>query len=555
MAQPEPAATASARAQQLAALLREAERALSHDTQVAGRLAREAATLARELDDRRARARARYLEGRAAETALDETAALEAYREALAAFEAERNDAGRADALRGIGNVYDTLGDSPQALAHHLRALAVAEALGDQRSQATTMRTIGVVHSRAGRPEIGLEWYRSSLELTAPDDAAERSRTLNNIGINLKNLGRLDESLATLETALAGFRSCGHAVGQAASLNNLGKTLERMGRYEESEARLAEALRLARASGYVEGVVNASLTLGRLCDRARRDAEALASLDAALAAARQHGLRASEAEAHDALAALHERSGASERALVHLRASHAIERALMSEASDRQLKSLSIRYQLSAAQREADLLRAKQQELATANARLEALNVDLAAADAQKSRLLIELERETREDSLTGLANRRRLDERLVEEFERATRYGRALTVAIADLDHFKDVNDRYTHVVGDEVLKAVGRVLSASVRHTDLVARYGGEEFVLLLVETGEESAGTACEKVRLAIERHDWESLRPGLAITASLGWCSDTRLADGPAMLAAADAALYRAKAMGRNRVMAA
>ena len=255
------------------------------------------------------------------------------------------------------------------------------------------------------------------------------------------------------------------------------------------------------------------------------------------------------------VAALHERTGAAGRALEHLRASHAIERALLSEASDRQLKSLSIRYQLSAAQREAELLRAKQQELATANARLGALNLELAAADAQKSRLLVELERETREDSLTGLANRRRLDERLTEEFERATRYGRPLTVAIADLDHFKDVNDRYTHVAGDEVLKAVGRVLAASVRHTDLVARYGGEEFVLLLVETGADAAQAACEKVRLALERHDWASLRHGLAITVSVGWCADTGLADGQSMLAAADAALYRAKAAGRNRVMAA
>lgn len=554
MSAAEPVPSPATREHQLASLLREAERALAHDAQVAARLAREGSALARERDDRKSRARARYLEGRAAEILLDETAALEAYREALAAFEADRNDAGRADALRGIGNVYDTLGDAPQALAHHLRALAVAEALGDARSQATTMRTIGVVHSRAGRPEIGLQWYRSSLEL-AGDDPAERSRTLNNIGINLKNLGRLDESLDTLTTAHEGFRSCAHAVGQAASLNNIGKTLERMGRLADAEVRLSEALRLSRSTGYVEGTVNASLTLGRLCDRTGRDAEALAFLDAALATARQHGLRSAEAEAHDALAALHERTGAAGRALEHLRASHAIERALLSEASDRQLKSLSIRYQLSAAQREAELLRAKQQELATANARLGALNLELAAADAQKSRLLVELERETREDSLTGLANRRRLDERLTEEFERATRYGRPLTVAIADLDHFKDVNDRYTHVAGDEVLKTVGRVLAASVRHTDLVARYGGEEFVLLLVETGADAAQAACEKVRLALERHDWASLRSGLAITVSVGWCADTGLADGQSMLAAADAALYRAKAAGRNRVMAA
>ena len=197
-------------------------------------------------------------------------------------------------------------------------------------------------------------------------------------------------------------------------------------------------------------------------------------------------------------------------------------------------------------------MRAKQDELARANTRLAALNLDLAASDAQKTRLVAELERQTREDSLTGLANRRRLDQRLSDEFDRAVRYGRPLTVAIADIDHFKDVNDRLTHATGDTVLKAVAGVLVGEVRHTDLVARYGGEEFVLLLVETGADAAAGVCEKVRAAIAAHDWTGIAPGLAITVSIGWCSDTSQKGADSMLGLADAAMYRAKAAGRNRV---
>jgi diguanylate cyclase (GGDEF)-like protein len=288
-----------------------------------------------------------------------------------------------------------------------------------------------------------------------------------------------------------------------------------------------------------------------VCDRTARAVEARMHLETALDVAQHAQLRGYEVEAHDALADLHERGGNSADAVRHLRASREIERALMSEASDRRLKMLSVRYQVTSAQRETELMRAKQDELAKANARLAALNLDLAASDAQKSQLVVELERQTREDSLTGLANRRRLDQRLRDEYDRAVRYGRPLAVAIADLDHFKDVNDRWTHAVGDAVLKRVASVLSAEVRHTDLVARYGGEEFVLVLVETGGEAAAAVCEKVRSAIAAHDFSGIAPGLAVTVSIGWCADTALPGPESMLGAADAALYRAKAAGRNR----
>jgi diguanylate cyclase (GGDEF)-like protein len=536
----------------LSALLAESTNALAHDARDAARLAAEATALATLVSDTRSRARARYLEGRAAELALDEPAALEAYREALAGFQSVRDDVGRADALRGIGQVYDTLGDAPQALAHHLRALAIAEDAGDVASQAAAMRTIGIVHSRAGRPDVGLEWYQKSLELPgAQGDPLERARTLNNIGINLKNLGRYDASLATLHSALAAFKAAGATLGQAGALNNLGATLEKMGRLDQAEATLREALERSTASGYGEGVVNASLGLGRVCDRTGRSGEARMHLETGLDVAQHAGLLINEVEAHDALADLHERCGDHAAAVRHLRASRELERRLLSEASDRRLKMLSIRYQVTAAQRETDLMRAKQDELAKANARLAALNLDLAASDAQKSRLVAELERQTREDSLTGLANRRRLDQRLRDEYDRAARYGRPLAVAIADIDHFKAVNDRWTHAVGDTVLKQVANVLNAGVRHTDLVARYGGEEFVLVLVETGAEAAASVCEKVRLAIASHDWGRIAPGLAITVSIGWSADTSLPGPESMLGAADAALYRAKAAGRNR----
>ncbi len=160
--------------------------------------------------------------------------------------------------------------------------------------------------------------------------------------------------------------------------------------------------------------------------------------------------------------------------------------------------------------------------------------------------LLDQLERQTYEDALTGLANRRRLDQRLADEFALALRHGRPLAVAMADLDHFKTVNDRFSHAVGDAVLRAIAKLLSAQVRHTDLVARFGGEEFVIVLVETDAAAALRVCEKLRAAVANHAWTAIHPALALTMSIGVCADIIVAG-----ARADAGDGRPQSLSRRR----
>jgi len=126
----------------------------------------------------------------------------------------------------------------------------------------------------------------------------------------------------------------------------------------------------------------------------------------------------------------------------------------------------------------------------------------------------------TRKDSLTGLANRREFDQRLAVEYERSVRHEHPLSVAMFDLDHFKAVNDRHGHALGDEVLRQVGRILRQQSRSADLVARYGGEEFVMALPDTGLLEARALCERIRREIASFDWPALAPGLAGTISIG-----------------------------------
>jgi diguanylate cyclase (GGDEF)-like protein/PAS domain S-box-containing protein len=153
-------------------------------------------------------------------------------------------------------------------------------------------------------------------------------------------------------------------------------------------------------------------------------------------------------------------------------------------------------------------------------------------------------------DELTGLRNRRSFEERLVMEFSMARRRKRELSVLLIDVDNFKTINDRWGHAAGDEVLRRLGTILRTTVRLPDLPARYGGEEFVVLLPESGEESAMGLARRVMQRVAAEDWEN-EP---LTISVGMAAmNESLESGFQLVELADEALYAAKRAGKNRVM--
>jgi len=158
-------------------------------------------------------------------------------------------------------------------------------------------------------------------------------------------------------------------------------------------------------------------------------------------------------------------------------------------------------------------------------------------------------------DALTRLLNRRALLDRLSSEVDRARRFKSQLSLLMFDLDNFKQVNDRYGHLVGDRVLRQFGGLLASQARTIDIVARYGGEEFVVILPETATDGAAIFAERLRerAAATRFDIENQRP-LHLTCSVGVATfpSPRVASTEDLFARADEALYRAKAGGRNQV---
>ena len=167
-----------------------------------------------------------------------------------------------------------------------------------------------------------------------------------------------------------------------------------------------------------------------------------------------------------------------------------------------------------------------------------------------------DLEQLARTDALTGLANRRASLELLGAEFRRGRRYGRSLSVLMLDLDHFKRMNDAHGHPFGDYVLAETAQSLVTSVRESDRVARLGGEEFVITLPETTEAEALVVAEKLREAVAALEFRQGDVTERMTVSIGVAAadPTLDEDEASLLGRADAALYRAKAEGRDCVVA-
>ena len=153
-------------------------------------------------------------------------------------------------------------------------------------------------------------------------------------------------------------------------------------------------------------------------------------------------------------------------------------------------------------------------------------------------------------DTLTGVGNRRRLDQALVTEFARSTRNGSPLSALMADIDHFKGINDRHGHAAGDRVLARFGELLRLQTRPTDIVARFGGEEFVVLMPHTSLVQATLVAERIRKALASEGSEPLIG--TVTTSCGVAERSPGEEAASFLRRIDAALYQAKASGRDRV---
>jgi diguanylate cyclase (GGDEF)-like protein len=245
------------------------------------------------------------------------------------------------------------------------------------------------------------------------------------------------------------------------------------------------------------------------------------------------------AEAHAELAALCEAQGDVVAALDHFKRFHAIREAQFETTRTHAARAFNLWRDFQRATRQATELRERAATLAQDKQILERRADELAEVSEQ--------------DPLTGLLNRRALDTRIGAVVTASESEGLPMTVALLDVDHFKEINDRFSHGVGDAVLKRVADVVRDHCRVGDLPVRYGGDEFLVVLLGVGESDAEAVLLRLKRAVDACQWQRQTDGLAVTLSVGAATRAAGRSIADTIAAADRALYAAKAAGRNRIV--
>lgn len=192
-------------------------------------------------------------------------------------------------------------------------------------------------------------------------------------------------------------------------------------------------------------------------------------------------------------------------------------------------------------------------KLAVKKRKVKALLAEQKETQKHLQDTMLKLEKAAKTDELTGLLNRREINNRLDYEFNKLKRNESIMTVLILDLDHFKQINDNYGHHCGDEVLKHIANHLTQTFRETDSVSRWGGEEFIVLMPETSLQEAQSVCHRALKDLASHPVIYNSQKIAVTASGGLCEINRDSNVEACLHQADEYLYQAKNQGRNRVL--
>jgi diguanylate cyclase (GGDEF)-like protein len=558
---------------------------LESDAAAAWQLADEALRTARRHDDAAAEARALWLRGRVSTRLRDYAAAFEDLVEARRRVAALDDPGLEVDVVRALLRNAFLSGDRDAALTYGVEAVNLADRLDDARRAARAHNDLGLLYGRAGDYEGALEQLLAGMQLLRDAGSAELASLHNNIGNVYFELGDARQALDFFRSAHAAFSASQAGLGEAIALGNVGRALALLGEHDAALAELERSLHRFEslgASAYLApALARVAAARAALGDdaAARTDfARALDALDDAahhefgdevlLEAGRFHLSRGEAARAvelfaealrlgpdgeesrrgyeiHLELAAAHEAMGDAAAALGHFREYHRIRQSVADTAVTIRIRGLMLHFDLERARQQEELYRLRYVELAAANDELRRLHAELEARNRELQRVSIE-------DALTGLYNRRYFDAQLEQELARALRYQRPLAVALCDLDHFKSINDRFSHRVGDEVLRAVGQLFRATIRADDIAARYGGEEFVLILPETDRDGALVLLERLSRVIAEYAWERIAPGLGVTLSIGVAALGPVATSEELLAAADANLYRAKAAGRDRV---
>jgi diguanylate cyclase (GGDEF)-like protein len=469
-------------------------------------------------------------------------------------YERNGDNAGVARTLSVAAVSLGRIGDSAQALDLLQAAHRLAQTLHDPGTEFRIWINMSVVYETLADYPKAIATAETAIALgerTAADAQmklhAQTKLCIYRVkhGLERKAAGAHDEArelLAPLVDAIAQHcqlcRDAGFDHMVTAMLSVAGSAQLALGAPELARSVLEEGLALAMTKGLGREQARFLLTLGEAEHAAGEATKAFDRLLAALKLAQQLGEPELIAQAYLQLSRTLETKGDHAGALAHFRRYHETHVGTLRQNAATRAQVLAIQLDNERARIDSEVLRLRATELEN----------DKRSLMSQAE----QLSRHANEDPLTGLGNRRYFSERLAQIRASSASASLNVVLAIADIDHFKHVNDRFSHAIGDQVLRQVGALFREHCRPQDAVARFGGEEFVLALVDTSTQNAQRIADRLRQRIAEHDWSTIQPGLSVTISIGLADCVAGGEAEHAFSRADMALYAAKNNGRNQI---
>ena len=469
--------------------------------------------------------------------------ALQHYLDALAASERAGDRLEFAKTAGNIGNLHNTLNDPGAAQVYHQRALAAFREADWKPGIAGSLVNLGAVSSKL-----------ASQALQADDTAAAQAHYQALLSYN--------------EQALELFTELDNPRGIAYAASNIGLAHDRLGDSERAHAYHQRSLSLREGIGDVHGMINSLLYLSESLLKLGRLDEAEQAVNRAQSLLPE-GNRGLRLEIVLQRSKIDEARGDFVAALAGQREHNDLYQDIMEADRRAQVVELRERFDAEQQAREIELLRRteevsrlqlqRQRLLLQGGFVVSILAIIVFVVLLSRMRLArrttVDLRRASRTDPLTGLPNRRDLIERIEIEIRRAERDGIPFCLVMADIDHFKSINDRFGHDVGDVVLIDVARRIERAVREADRVARWGGEEFLLLLPGTDRDAGKAIADRLLTEVANTPFEVADQAIRLTLSIGVAEYRRGSSLDACLKAADQALLSGKRDGRNCVRVA
>ena len=459
--------------------------------------------------------------------------------EALSLSQGDDFSSVRLQILNQLADQVYTMGDYRKSIQLWMNSIELGLELGEISSAILAFISIGGIFNAAEQHERAFKLHQQALHYSRNLDNPHIYYTLRlYLAADYMWLNLPEDTLKVLDEADLLIRKHHNFAGQAESHLWRAQALFQLNRFTEAIDHLQQGLACATQHHHYWGQIKCAYHLGLVLMQQHRHTEAEQALLEALAIASDNEFMQLLRDCWLALSVLYEAMGQAQQAYFALQSAHSFEHQLAKSAPILEIEP-RILQRLAALETRFSLEISRQE------------NRQLLEQQAQQIQKLNQLLTEVEQDALTKLANRRWLDTRLAPQITKLNA-AEPLSILLLDLDHFKQINDDFSHLTGDEVLRDLGQILQQACRDGDTPVRYGGEEFLLVLKGLNLFSAAKVAERIRGQVAEHNWPSSIQGRKITVSIGVAQAQSGDNLISLIERADQALYRAKHRGRNRI---